>query len=164
MLHTLQQEGYNPTSLAQEVGELVAMALNEFSRQIPRQNDEETFLLSIHGTKLRLVTTYFTAEYFSHLQSHQMPVSQVLYVRRSQFFEMKDPDGRVEALRMCIGLTRYILSGRAEIGQTRAIRRTLKEILWLEQKKHRIVCIYLKNLVNTVLSLDMNIVIRLFTN
>lgn len=39
-----------------------------------------------------------------------------------------------------------------------------KEILWLEQKKHRIVCIYLKNLVNTVLSLDMNIVIRLFTN
>ena len=40
---------------------------------------------------------------------------------------MKDPDGRVEALRMCIGLTRYILSGRAEIEQTRAMRRTLKK-------------------------------------
>lgn len=40
---------------------------------------------------------------------------------------MKDPDSRMEALRMCIGLMRFILSGRAETQQTRAIRRTLKK-------------------------------------
>ena len=65
MLHTRREEEYNPTSLAQEVGEMVAMALNEFRGQPAQENGKETSLLSIHGTKLRLATAYITRESLS---------------------------------------------------------------------------------------------------
>lgn len=121
MLHTRREEEYNPTSLTQEVGEMVAMALNKFRRQPAQENGKETFLLSIHGTKLRLATACITRESLSLLQPNQMPASHELYVRRLKFFDIINPGDRVEALRMCIGLLKYIADApRIKIEQTRA--------------------------------------------
>lgn len=65
------------------------MALNEFGRQPAQKNDEEASLLSIHGTKLRLVTAYFTREYLSHLQSNQ--ILHWLFVWKGQVSNLSRP-------------------------------------------------------------------------
>ena len=54
-----------------------------------------------------------------------MPASERQFIRRSKFFELKESDGRKEALRMLFGLGQYILSGQAEIGQLKPLANEL---------------------------------------
>ncbi|KAK2789956.1 hypothetical protein FQN52_005764 [Onygenales sp. PD_12] len=75
----------------------------------PSNQDEEAYLLTIHGTQLHLVTAYFTADYLRHMQSTTMPVNQFLFVKRSRFYELKEPWQRVEAPKLIIGLFRSIM-------------------------------------------------------
>lgn len=122
-----QPEEYNTTSVAQEVAELVSQAQNEYKAEHGSNGDQESFVLTIHGTQVRLAAAYFTAEYLGYLESAQMPVDQHLYVRRSRFFEMKNPEDRKETLKMCIGLVEYLLSGYAVIEQVRDVAKKLKK-------------------------------------
>ncbi|KAK2806538.1 hypothetical protein FQN51_006504 [Onygenales sp. PD_10] len=75
----------------------------------PSNQDEESYLLTVHGTQLRLVTAYFTADYLRHMKSTTMPVNQFLFVKRSRFYEVKEPCQRVEAPKLFIGLFRPIM-------------------------------------------------------
>lgn len=122
-----QPEEYNTTSVAQEVAELVSQAQNEYKAEHGSNGDQESFVLTIHGTQVRLAAAYFTAEYLGYLESAEMSVDQYLYVRRSRFFEMKNPEDRKETLNMCIGLVEYLLSGYAVIEQVRDVAKKLKK-------------------------------------
>lgn len=116
--HTGQPEAFQEESLAQEVAELLGIALASY-RSGNAGNDQEAYVVTIHGTQLRLVAATFTASYLRAVQSDVMPAFERQDIRRSKFFELKDPDGRKEALRMLYGLGQYILSGQAEMEQLR---------------------------------------------
>lgn len=75
--------------------------------------------MTIHGTRFRLTTAYFTAEYLRHVQSTSMPTDHHLYVRRSRHFELKNPDGRKDALLTAMGLINYFFSGEAVMEQVK---------------------------------------------
>jgi hypothetical protein len=88
----------------------------EQAAQLGSWRDQEAFVLSIHGTQLRLIAAHFTAKYLSHVNSSTMPTTEHLWVRRSKCYDIKLVADRPGALKLCIGLYEYLRSGRAEIG------------------------------------------------
>ena len=72
-------------------------------------SDQEAYVLTIHGTPFRIVTARFSLEYLSHVPSPTMPLDQHLHVRRSRCYEMENPGDRVEALKACVGLVKYMV-------------------------------------------------------
>jgi hypothetical protein len=58
------EEVYSPDILAQEVAELSGQAI-EHANQLGWR-DQEAFVLSIHGTHLKLVVAHFSAQYLSY--------------------------------------------------------------------------------------------------
>lgn len=109
-----EEERYSPDVLAQEIAELLGQAM-EHNAQIGNITDQEAFVLSMHGTHLKLTAAHFTSEYLSHVRSHTMPQSEKLLVRRSKPFDLKSKLGRAGALQLCIGIFEYLRSGKAEI-------------------------------------------------
>jgi hypothetical protein len=87
----------------------------EHAAQVGGWRDQEAFILSMHGTHLKLTATYFTAEYLSHVNSPTMPETEKLWVRRSEPHDLKLKSGRAGALQLCIGIFEYLRSGNAEI-------------------------------------------------
>lgn len=79
------------------------------------KGDQEAYVLTIHGTQFRIVTARFSSEYLDRVESHTMPLEQHLHVRRPRFYELKNADDRVEAVKACIGLVRYVLIGKTEM-------------------------------------------------
>lgn len=120
---TDQEEDYDAKSLAQEVAELLAMALANFNSANSTKGDQEAYLMTIHGTRFRLTTANFTAEYLRCVQSTQMPTKEHLYVRRSRHFELKDPGGRTDTLMTAMGLINYLFSGEVMMEQVKQISR-----------------------------------------
>ena len=110
-----QEEPYSPAVLAQEVAELLGQA-TEHSIQLGGWRDQEAFVISIHGTHLKLMAAHFTASYLSSVNSMRLPVAEPLWVRRSQPYDLKLTLGRGEALKLCIGIFEYLRSGKAEVG------------------------------------------------
>ena len=101
------------------MAELLAAALTQH-REETDAGDQEAYLLTVHGTQMRLVTAYFSDDYLKHVQSDILPATEHLYVRRSRFFELKDPGDKVEALRLVLSVVRYVMSGSATMQQTQA--------------------------------------------
>jgi len=110
-----EEEKYSSSVLAQEVAELLGQAM-EHATQLGRPRDQEAFVLSIHGTHLKLTAAHFTTKYLSHVNSPTMPDSEKLWVRRSEPYDLKLRPGRAGALQLCIGIFEYLRSGKAEIG------------------------------------------------
>ena len=50
------------------MAELVAQAQNGYKAQHGGHGDQESFVMTIHGTQVRLVAAYFTAEYLGYLE------------------------------------------------------------------------------------------------
>lgn len=125
--YTNLPEAYNANTLAQEVAELLGQALAGYRAEGSKEEDQEAYVLTIHGTQLRLVAGYFTKEYLSYVQSQTLPVEQHLYIRRSRFYELKDPADRLEALKLIIGLCRYVMSGYAVMEQTKRVAKCLRK-------------------------------------
>jgi hypothetical protein len=125
--YTRTPEIFNPKTLAQEVAELLGKALAEFRAVGSKKGDQESYLITIHGTQMRVVAAYFTKDYLRYVQSNELPVDQHLHVRRSRYFELKDPEGRVDALKLVFGVFRYIMSGRAAMEQTRQVSASLRK-------------------------------------
>ena len=73
------------------IAELLAQALAYHRRAVTRA--QEAYILSIHGTKFRMVAVHFRYEYLKHVQSRLLSNHQEVYVRRSKWFELKEPDG-----------------------------------------------------------------------
>lgn len=90
----------------------------ENSRQLGEDDwaDQEAFVLNIHGTHLKLTAARFSKEYLRAVNSAVMPTYQTLCVRRSHPFDLKLPDERARAFKLCIGLITYLYSQKAEVG------------------------------------------------
>jgi hypothetical protein len=58
--HAGEKETYSPNILAQEVAGLLSQAM-EHTAQLGGWRHQEAFVLSIHGTHLKLTAAYFTA-------------------------------------------------------------------------------------------------------
>ena len=58
--HTGQEECFQNESLTQELAELLGIALVDFN---PGCGDQEAYVVTIHGTQMRLVAARFTEEY-----------------------------------------------------------------------------------------------------
>lgn len=123
---TGQPEAYNPKTAAQEVAEMLGQALAEY-RAGGSERDEMSYVVTIHGTRLRVAGAYFTKRYLDLVQSPHMPTDEHLYVRRSEFYELKDQGGRAAALKLLVGLFRYVMSGTAPMEQTREVAAQLGE-------------------------------------
>lgn len=115
-----EQQGFVADLLAQEVAELLGQA-QEHCRQVERTIDQDAFVVTIHGTVLRLTTAHFTREYLEAVESKALPFPQQLHVRRSKRYQLKTMDGRLEALRLCVGLLDYLWSGQAAVGLVQRI-------------------------------------------
>lgn len=113
--HAGEEEPYSSKVLAQQVAEILGQAAGHVT-ELGEYKDQEAFVLSIHGTQIRLIVAHISAAYLRYLGTSTMPVTEHLYVRRSRAFDMKLQPGRAEALRLCIGLVEYMRSGKAEIG------------------------------------------------
>lgn len=122
---TGQPETYNPRTLAQEVAELLGPALAVY-RTEHAGGGQDAYVLTVHGTQLRVVAAHLTDDYLDCVQSSTMPVEQQLCVRRSRFYELKDPADRGEALKVVMGLFRYVVSGHVEMTQTRMVVNKLR--------------------------------------
>lgn len=81
----------------QEVAEMLRQALAEYRTGGP-ERDEKSYVLTAHGTRLRLVGAYFTEGYLRPVQSSSLPTNQHLYVRRSKFYELRCLEYRVATL------------------------------------------------------------------
>ncbi|PYI03972.1 hypothetical protein BO78DRAFT_409402 [Aspergillus sclerotiicarbonarius CBS 121057] len=110
-----EEERYSAEILAQEVAQLLGQAM-EHVTQIDCCRDQEAFILSLHGTHLKLTAAHFTADYLRHVNSPLMSETETLWVRRSKPHDLKTQQGRAGALQLCIGVYEYLWSGRAEIG------------------------------------------------
>lgn len=97
------------------MGELLGQAM-EHIVQLGQRRDQEAFVLSIHGTQLKLTAAYLTADYLSYVHSPMIPDHEKLWVRRSEPYDLKTRLGRAGALKMLIGIYEYLRSGHAEIG------------------------------------------------
>ncbi|PKX90067.1 uncharacterized protein P174DRAFT_377347 [Aspergillus novofumigatus IBT 16806] len=115
---TGQPERFNYKILGQEVAELLGIACEQ-DRLLNRREDQEAFLISIHGTQVRLVAAYFTADYLHAVKSKFLAADQYLWVRRTRAMELKSRQGRVEALR-------NLYSGEAKMNQIRLTKSQLQ--------------------------------------
>ena len=75
------------------MAELLVIALAGYKSKDSTIGDRDAFVITIH-TQLRLVTATFTEAYLRAVQSGTMPATERQDVRRSNFFELKGPDGR----------------------------------------------------------------------
>jgi hypothetical protein len=122
---TGQPERFNYKTLGQEVAELLGIACEQ-DRLLNRREDQEAFLISIHGTQVRLVAAYFTADYLHAVKSKFLPADQYLWGRRTRAMELKSRQGREEALRNIMGLVYYLYSGEAKMNQIRLTKSQLQ--------------------------------------
>ncbi|RHZ67145.1 uncharacterized protein CDV56_107799 [Aspergillus thermomutatus] len=118
-------ERFNYKTLGQEVSELYGIACEQ-DRLLDQRLDQEAFLISIHGTQVRLVAAYFTADYLRAVKSNSLPADQYLWVRRTRPFDLKSRQGRKDALRNIMGLVYYLYSGEAKMNEIRLIKDQLQ--------------------------------------
>ena len=55
-----------------------------------------------------------------------LPNHQEVYAHQSKWFELKEPNGRVDTLFGCIGLLNYLLSGEAVVKQIKAVSNDMR--------------------------------------
>ena len=77
--------------------------------------DQEAFVVSIHGTRLKITAAHFKEEYLKAVNSNTMPISHTQWLRRTYSLDLRKVQDRIEALRWLFGLLRYLHSGEAEI-------------------------------------------------
>ncbi len=120
----------SPRILGQEVAELLGQAQANAAEQLGAAgggSDQEAFVISVHGTQLRLVAAHFARSFLAALATPLLPAAQLLRVQRSRAFEMKRAADRAAAVKMLFGLFVYIRSGAAEIAVCQALHAALRQ-------------------------------------
>ncbi|PYI06518.1 hypothetical protein BO78DRAFT_368958 [Aspergillus sclerotiicarbonarius CBS 121057] len=114
-----EPERFSPSVFAQEVAELIGSMFKQHQATLLpcKSKDQESFVLSMHGTLFYLSTAYFPPDYIAYLEKgqHAKAGSLYLWVRRSVHFDLKNVGERIEALRCIWALIRYITSGEAKL-------------------------------------------------
>ncbi|KAK2740994.1 hypothetical protein FQN55_008549 [Onygenales sp. PD_40] len=111
---TNQPEPYNEPTFAQELAELLGQA---FECSQGNGGDHDGWLITLHGTRLRLVHANFSEQYLKQVNSRFLRADQKLLVWRSKQFNLKYPDGREDALKALIALIRSLKAGAFANGQ-----------------------------------------------
>ncbi|GAD94751.1 hypothetical protein PVAR5_3380 [Paecilomyces variotii No. 5] len=113
-----EPEGFIPTVFVQETAELIGAAVFQNTKIIRRHNDQESFVIGMHGTLFYVSAAYFSAEYIRYLtgpQGAESSFDRYLWVRRSVHYDLKDERDRVQAAKALWALIAYIASGEARI-------------------------------------------------
>lgn len=76
-------------------------------------NDHDSWLVEIHGSRIRVVNAFFSGSYLAQVTSLFLRRNQRVLAWCSPQFNMKEPSERVQALRMAIALVRLMKSGHA---------------------------------------------------
>lgn len=116
-----ETEEWTTRPLGQEVAELLGQATAQ-SLELDGWKDQHALVASTHGTVVRLTAADIKESYLSHLNSPTMPISECLFVVRSQGYDLRTREERDGALLLFIGVIEYLKSERAIIGQLQAIR------------------------------------------
>ncbi|PLN79012.1 hypothetical protein BDW42DRAFT_187030 [Aspergillus taichungensis] len=121
-----EPEGWNPSIFAQEVAEMIGSMQTQMERNSFCLPDQESFVISLHGTLFYVSTAYFSPEYISYLKDGESPpMPDFLWVRRSTHYDLKDRAGRKGALEILWALVRYIASGEAKVNIVHAAMKAL---------------------------------------
>ena len=105
------------------VGELLSQAMEQSRSMGSTWQDQEAWVLSIHGTEIRVVTTLFTANYMGVVNSaNAIPSDSDLYVFQSRPINLKYNSGRNEIPKVIIALLRYLKMGSPKIARLRAVK------------------------------------------
>lgn len=105
------------------VGELLSQTMEQSRSMGSNWQDQEAWVLSIHGTEVRIVTALFTAKYIGAVNSaNAIPSDSDLYVFQSQPINLKYDGGRCEIPKVIIALLRYLKEGSPAIARLRAVK------------------------------------------
>ncbi|RMJ23709.1 hypothetical protein PHISP_05415 [Aspergillus sp. HF37] len=117
-----EAETFSEEVLAQEVAELLGQAMTQ-SQAMGGWQDQEAWLLSIHGTEIRIVTAFFTAKYMEAVNSaNGIAPDQRLNIFRSRPINLKYDDGQRIVGKVVIALLRYLTRGDPAIARLRAAK------------------------------------------
>ncbi|RAL03877.1 uncharacterized protein BO80DRAFT_422792 [Aspergillus ibericus CBS 121593] len=114
-------ESFIASVFAQEVGEMIGgMIAQRTKLELIKHRDQESFVVSMHGTLFYISAAYFSPEYIRYMETTRPgEVTDVdgvlLWVRRSIHFDLKDANQRGQALKFLWALIRYIASGEARL-------------------------------------------------
>lgn len=100
--------------LGQQVAELLGQAMVSCKEIYNHWRDQDAWIISIHGTVIRLVTARFREGYLRQVNSLMVRTNEYLVVFRSRPFNLKLDEDRIEAVRAIIALIRWIKSGSSE--------------------------------------------------
>ncbi|KAJ9193527.1 hypothetical protein DTO207G8_2472 [Paecilomyces variotii] len=104
---------FNWDTFAQEVAKLLGQAMASCKEMHGGWKDQDAWLISIHGTEVRLVTARFKEGYLRQVNSSMVARTEYLVVFRSRPFDIITDEGRVQAVRAIIALLRWIKSGNS---------------------------------------------------
>ncbi|OJJ79742.1 uncharacterized protein ASPGLDRAFT_936868 [Aspergillus glaucus CBS 516.65] len=102
--HTDEQEPYSDSIFGQEVAEPLGQAFACSNGADGKWNDHDGWLITLHGSKLRVLHAYFSQSYLLQVNSPVLPLEQRLPVWCSPQFNLKYPNEWDQALRMVMGL------------------------------------------------------------
>jgi hypothetical protein len=93
--------------------------------EYPNLIDQETFVVGLHGQYLHLSSGVFTKEYSRWVQKFglggdECDTAENVRVRFTKEFDIFTREGEREAVRMILGLLRYLESGNAKVGVLQA--------------------------------------------
>ncbi|PYI09187.1 hypothetical protein BO78DRAFT_405151 [Aspergillus sclerotiicarbonarius CBS 121057] len=114
---SLECKGRNAGGLKREVAELLGAMFAQQQTPLPvKHQDQETFVLSMHGTLFYVSAAYFSPRYIAYIRDGSYSGEETfLWVRQSIHFDLKKVEDRGEALRFVWGLVIYISSGSARV-------------------------------------------------
>ncbi|KAJ9292731.1 hypothetical protein DTO271G3_8430 [Paecilomyces variotii] len=102
---------FNWDTFAQEVAKLLGQAMASCKKMHADWKDQDAWLISIHGTEVRLVTARFKEGYLRQVNSSMVARTEYLVVFRSRPFDLILDEGRVQAVKAIIALLHWIKSG-----------------------------------------------------
>ncbi|KAJ9195145.1 hypothetical protein DTO164E3_6906 [Paecilomyces variotii] len=102
---------FNWDTFAQEVAKLLGQAMASCKEMHGGWKDQDAWLISIHGTEVRLVTARFKEGYLRQVNSSMVARTEYLVVFRSRPFDLILDEGRVQAVKAIVALLRWIKSG-----------------------------------------------------
>jgi hypothetical protein len=83
-------------------------ARSRSNRLLLSSADFKAFVVGVHHDRLHVSAVEFPEEYFEWVANGEIPLGELLVIRRSQIYDLSKPHGRIEACRLIIGMMRYI--------------------------------------------------------
>ncbi|OJJ33426.1 hypothetical protein ASPWEDRAFT_185805 [Aspergillus wentii DTO 134E9] len=106
----------------QEFSELLGQAFVCSERVDNKWQDHDGWLISIHGTRFRLVNAFFSGSYLGQVNSPILRENQRAFVWGTRHYNLKSPIDRCQAIKAVIGLIRFLKLGDVSNHRLRTAR------------------------------------------